>query len=598
MPQPHHLWPDVEIDGSALSGAVASLLEQVVVDHHQHLPDMFAISFHDPARDVITQLHVNIGSTVTIKMTPPGGSPKILIKGEVTGFEAEYEATRLRAILRGYDLSHRLHRGRETHTYKNVTDSDIARQVANRAGLPIGQIDSTSVTFDHVSQANQSGWDFLKARAREIGFEMGMEDGKFYFRQPVQASGAPQAGDYQNHTDPLQLVFGDDLLEFRPRVTSAEQVSTVKVRGWDPVQKQAVIGSAPAGTVAAGIGERPSGVASRFGGPTFTAVNRPLPQQSMVDGAAASIAEIIGGSFAEADGVAMGNPDLKAGSTVSVGVVGDHFEGQYTLSGARHVFGENGYRTHFVISGRQDRSLLGLASLGASNGHASAGGAPINGVVVAIVTDNNDPNNTARVKLKFPWLDDSYESDWARLAQLGAGPNSGALWIPEVNDEVLVAFEHGDIRRPFVVGNLYNGVDTPNEGTGLFDNGKVKRRGFISRKGHKFIFFDDDNKKGIAIISEDGNFKISLNETSKEIHIKSSEKITVESGKDMVLKSGADLNIEAQQGVTVKAGGKLTLKGQQGGELDGGSQLDVKASGQISVDGMFSVNSGALMVTK
>ena len=597
MTQPHHLWPDVEVDGSALSGAVASLLEQVVVDHHQHLPDMFAISFHDPARDVISQLNVNIGSTVTIKMTPPGGSPKTLIKGEVTGFEAEYDATRLRTILRGYDQSHRLHRGRETQTYKNVTDSDIARQVAQRASLQVGQIDSTSVTFDHVSQANQSGWDFLKARAREIGFEMGMEDGKFYFRQPVQASGAPQAGDYQNHTDPMQLVFGDDLIEFRPRVTSAEQVSTVKVRGWDPVQKQVVIGSASAGTVAASIRDRPNALASTFGGPTFTAVNRPLPQAPMVDGAAASIAEIISGSFAEADGVAMGNPDLKAGSTVSVGVVGDHFEGQYTLSGARHVFGENGYRTHFVISGRQDRSLLGLASLGASNGHASAGGQPINGVVVAIVTDNNDPNNAARVKLKFPWLDDSYESDWARLAQLGAGPDSGAHFIPEVNDEVLVAFEFGDIRRPYVVGSLHNGQDKPKLGQGLFDNGKVKRRGFISRKGHQFIFFDDASKAGMAFISSDGKLKISLNETNSEIHISSKGKVHVESQQDMTLESQANLNLKASQGIKLEAGSSLDLKGTSGATLDGGPQLEVKASGQLKVTGaMVDVNSGALQV--
>jgi uncharacterized protein involved in type VI secretion and phage assembly len=597
MTQPYHLWPDVEIDGSALSGATESLLEQVVVDHHQHLPGMFAISFHDPARDVIGQLHVTIGSTVTIKMTPPGGSPKTLIKGEVTGFEAEYDATRLRTILRGYDLSHRLHRGRETHTYKNMTDSDIARQVAQRAGLQVGQIDSTSVTFDHVSQANQSDWDFLKSHAREIGYEMGMEDGRFYFRKPVQASGAPQKGDYQSHTDSLQLVFGDDLLEFRPRVTSAEQVSTVKVRGWDPVQKQAAIGSAPAGTVAARIKDKPETLANAFGGQTFTAVNRPLPQQPMVDGAASSIAEIISGAFAEADGVAMGNPNLKAGSTVSVGVVGDHFEGQYTLSGARHVFGENGYRTHFVVSGRQDRSLLGLASLGASNGHASAGGQPINGVVMAIVTDNSDPNNTARVKLRFPWLDDSYESDWARLAQLGAGPNSGAVWIPEVNDEVLVAFEHGDIRRPYVVGNLYNGVDKPNEGSGLFDHGKVKRRGFISRKGHKFIFFDDPNKAGIAFISSDGKLKISLNETNSEIHISSQGKVHVESQQDMTLESKANLNLKAQQGIKLEAGNSLDLKGTAGATLDGGPQLEVKASGQLKITGaMVDVNSGALQV--
>ena len=598
MAQPYHLWPDVEIDGSKLPDAAESLLEQVVVDHHQHLPSMFAITFHDPARDVISQLNVNLGSTVTIKMTPPGGTPDTLIKGEVTAFEAEYDASRLRTILRGYDLAHRMHRGRNTQTYKNVTDSDIVRQVAGNAGLSIGQIDSTSVTYDHVSQANQSDWDFLKSRAREIGYEMGMDDGQFYFRQPIQASGAPQTGDYRNHNDPLQLVFGDGLIEFRPRISSAEQVSTVNVRGWDPKGKQVMVGTASAATVAAAVQDDPNSAAGTFGGQTFTAVDRPLPQQPMVDGAAKSIVEIFGGSFAEADGVALGNPKLKAGSTVSIGVVGDRFEGKYTLSGARHVFGENGYRTHFVVSGRQDRSLLGLASLGASNGHASAGGAPINGVVIAQVTDNNDPDNQARVKLKFPWLDDNYESDWARVTQLGAGPNSGALFMPEKDDEVLVAFEFGDIRRPYVVGSLYNGSDTPNLGSGLFDNGKVKRRGFVSRKGHKLIFFDDDNKTGVAIISSDGNFKISFNETSKEIHIKSSEKVTVESGKDMTLKSGADLNIQASKGITVKADGALSLQSSQGATLDGGPKLDVKASGQISVDGMFSVNSGALMVTK
>src|SRR5207237_8844082 len=131
----------------------------------------------------------------------------------------------------------------------------------------------------------------------------------------------------------------------------------------------------------------------------------PVPWKPMVDGAASSMSEIISGALSEADGVAMGNPNLKAGSTVSVGVVGDHFEGKYTLSGARHVFGENGYRTHFVISGRQDRSLLGLASLGASNGHASAGGPPINGVVVTSLPDTNAPNQSARVKLKYTGLD-------------------------------------------------------------------------------------------------------------------------------------------------------------------------------------------------
>jgi uncharacterized protein involved in type VI secretion and phage assembly len=599
MTQPYHRWPDVQIDGAALSDDGERLLEQVVVDHHQHLPSMFAISFHDPARDVLSKLGVSIGSTIKIKMTPPGGSPETLIEGEVTGFEAEYDAARMRTILRGYDLSHRLHRGRNTQTYKNVTDSDIARQVAGNASLQIGQIDSTSVTYDHVSQANQSDWDFLKSRAREIGYEMGMEEGKFYFRQPVSASQAPPAASYRSKGVPEQLVFGDDLMEFRPRVTSAEQVSTVNVRGWDPDQKQVVVGSASAATVAATLQDDPNTLAGTFGGPTFTIVDRPLPQQPMADGAASSAVEIISGAFAEADGVARGNPKLKAGSTISIGVVGDHFEGQYTLSGARHVFGEDGYRTHFVVSGRQDRSLLGLASLGASNGHASAGGPAINGVVIAQVTDNNDPNDQARVKLKFPWLDDNYESDWARVTQLGAGPNSGALFMPEVNDEVLVAFEFGDIRRPYVVGSLYNGQDTPNLGSSLFNNGKVARRGFVSRVGHMMIFFDDDDnsKKGIALISSDGNLKISLNETNSEIHISSQGKVHLECQQDMTLESQANIKLSAQQGLSLEAGTNLDLKGTSGATLDGGPQLEMKSSGQTKVSGtMVDVNNGALQV--
>jgi uncharacterized protein involved in type VI secretion and phage assembly len=559
---------------------------------------MFAITFHDPARDVINQLNADIGSTVEIKMTPPGASPETLLKGEITGFEAEYDASRLRTILRGYDMSHRLHRGRKTQTYKNVTDSDVVRQVISNAGLSPGQIDSTSVTYDHVSQANQSDWDFIKSRAREIGYEMGVDDqGRFYFRQPVQASGAPQAGDYQNHSDPLQLVFGDDLIEFRPRLTSAEQVATVKVRGWDPEQKQVMVGSANAATVAASLQDDPNSLAGKFNSPTLTLVDRPLPKQPMVDGAAASGIEIVSGAFAEADGMAKGNPKLKAGSTVSVGVVGDRFKGKYTLSSARHIFGEDGYRTHFVVSGRQDRSLLGLTSLGASNGHASAGGHPINGVVVALVTDNNDPNNQGRVKLKFPWLDDNYESDWARVTQLGAGPNSGALFMPEVNDEVLVAFEFGDIRRPYVVGSLYNGQDKPNEGSGLFNNGQVMRRGFISRKGHKFIFFDDPNKAGVAIISSDGTLKVSLNETNSEIHISSQGKIHVQSQQDMTIESQGNLKLSAQQGISLEAQTNLDLKGQSGATLDGGPQLQVKSSGQTSISGtMVDVNNGSLQV--
>ena len=561
--------PKVEIDG-ALQPELEQLLEQVLVDDHLHLPDMFLLSFRDANRDVVERLHAKIGSKVKVSCAEPGKtSPHVLIDGEVTALEAEYGTAGSRAVLRGYDQSHRLHAGRVTETYQNVKDSDLARTVAQRANLQAGKIDDSQTTHDHVSQVNLSDWDFLKARAAEIGFELAVSDGKLHFRKPKPSQDGPGGGNLRSQ-DPLQLVFGQDLLEFHPRVSSAEQVAQVKVRGWSPKDKKEVIGSASAGTNTAKLRETPEKLAAKFASRTYAMVDRPLGTQREVDAAAKSVAEQIGSAHAEAQGVARGNPLLKAGVPVSVALVAADFEGQYTLTHTRHVFDRQGYRTLFEVSGRQDRSLLGLVSGGSVNGGGSAGGAPIYGVVVAMVTDNNDPEKLGRVKLKFPWLSDNYQSDWARMAQAGAGPDSGACFIPEVNDEVLVAFEFGDVRRPIVLSALHNGKDKPKLGDGLLDNGKVKRRGVVSRKGHKVVIFDDPGKSGIALITSNGKIRISLNETKNEIHIACQGKIRLEASGDLTLKS--------DQGVSVEAGTQLQLKGGTGAKLDGGPQVEVSGS--------------------
>jgi hypothetical protein len=85
----------------------------------------------------------------------------------------------------------------------------------------------------------------------------------------------------------------------------------------------------------------------------------------------------------------------------------------------------------------------------------------INGVVIGVVTNANDPEKNGRIKVRFPWLDDKHETDWIRIATMMAGSFRGSLFRPEVNDEVLVAFDHGDVRFPYVIGFLWNGQDQP-----------------------------------------------------------------------------------------------------------------------------------------
>lgn len=555
------LQASVEIDGSQLAPDLVPTLEQVVVDDHLHLPDTFVLSFRDLDRKVLSKAKVQIGSQVRISGTPLGGElPLPLLSGEVTSIEADYDALGARATVRGYDHSQRLHRGRRTATYRNVKDSDIATQVARRAGIKVGTIDDSRTTHEHVSQANLSDWEFLQARAREIGFEVAVADGKLDFRKPTASSDAPTDGDFDSK-NPLQLVFGQDLLEFRPRITSSEQVKEVKVRGWDPAKKQGLVGSAPAGTTSAKLTVTPGDLAAKFGDPTYVAVDRSLSTQNGVDAAAAAIAEQIGSSFAEADGVARGNPKLKAGTAVSVSVVADEFAGGYTLTHTRHVFDQDGYRTHLEVSGRQERSILGLTSMAGSNGGSAGASSKIFGVVVGIVTDNNDPDKLGRVKVKFPWLADDYESFWSRLVQLGAGPDSGGMFIPEVDDEVLVGFEHGDISRPYVIGGLWNGKDKPRLGDDLFDHGKVKRRGFVSRRGHRFVFFDDPGQSGIAMLTADGNVKLALKETGSEVHLVCKGKVVVEAQGNVDITSKGSVSIEGSAGLTLKSNGTVEIKG-------------------------------------
>ena len=82
-------------------------------------------------------------------------------------------------------------------------------------------------------------------------------------------------------------------------------------------------------------------------------------------------------------------------------------------------------------------------------------------MVTAIVTNTDDPNDWGRVKVKFPWMTDDAESDWARVAGIGAGPEAGFFVMPDVDDEVLVTFAHGDFSQPFVLGGLWNGQNNP-----------------------------------------------------------------------------------------------------------------------------------------
>jgi uncharacterized protein involved in type VI secretion and phage assembly len=605
---PMSLRPDVE-----------RYLVRVVVDTHLHLPDMFELTFFDEAGDLVDQAGLSIGTPVEVH----GGAAdsmdaQLLIAGEITSIEAVCADLNIYTVVRGYEQAHRLQRARRTRTFVDTTDSDAVRKVAGDAKLKIGDIDETAATHPHLAQVAQTDWDFIKQRAREVGFETGVVNGKFFFRRPP---GMPSAGSLLDMAAGLvglggpKLAFKDNLLTFLPRVTGANLTTDVEVRFWDPDEAKAVSKTVLVRSGTASLSSEPAQLAGSFGlanplgvtlpaipglpdfgiapsASAYAVVDRPVATGSGVDRAAEEmangLAEHVGSTFAEAEGYALGDPELQAGAQVDISGVPAAFAGKWTISNARHIFdeAEGGYRTRFFVSGRQERSLLGLASMGGTQGEPTR----IPGLVCGIVTNNNDPKSRGRVKVALPWLSPAYESDWARVAQFGAGKKSGAFFTPEVGDEVLIGFEFGDPRRPYVLGGLMNantkfdlGGDAV-KSTGM--SASVVRRGFVSGAGNRLLFEDElppplspgpPTRSAFALQTGDGSMGIAVDQTGGSLKI-TCEPTTATGAVEITCGPAGSITIKAG------AGGSITIDGGKNLELTAQDSIKISATRMVQVE--------------
>lgn len=168
------------------------------------------------------------------------------------------------------------------------------------------------------------------------------------------------------------------------------------------------------------------------------------------------------------------------------------------------------------------------------------------GVVVALVTDNVDPENIGRVKVTFPWFSDSMTSEWCRVAQPYAGNGYGFYWIPEIDDEVVVAFMHGDMRIPIVIGSLYNGVDRP-----PFTRNGRDPKVIQTKAGHRILLEDKGGQEKIEIINSSGN-SIVIDTTANSISITAQGDISVEAQGQLTLSGNSGVSISSPATVTVR----------------------------------------------
>lgn len=489
-----------------------------------------------------------------------------IFSGEIVAVGTEVDQSGWFIVVEAFDLAHKLGSDVQVKTYVKKSDEDVLKEIAMDCGLS-PDIKGVSTTKHEHRFQHCTNQEMLEQICRLNGVEWRVGSDKKLYVDKKQAGAK------------ITIKQGETLHRLTARYSAADHANKVTVRGWDPAAKKSIKGddaktnTAFRSTVGIGLPKLAGKVKS---GREVTSVRTTVDSIADAKEVATGIARRMMATAFTGYGEADGDPKIMPGCTLKLEEVGKNWSGEYYITTARHVFGSQQYRTEFQFGPVEPTSLVDLFGT-TRQGNADSGG-PTSGMTIGIVTNNNDPDKLGRVKVMYPYLSDELESDWARVVSIGAGKERGISFIPEVDDEVLIGFEHGSIRRPFVLGGLWNGKDAVPDKANLVKSGKVVERVIVSRDGHKIRMSDGDgdDKKFVAIELADGSTSAHFSQTKIEIK---------NDGKPIELKNGqGSILIDKQGNITID-GAKITLKAKQDILLDG-TNITTKAKAALKGEGL------------
>ncbi|WP_214102578.1 phage baseplate assembly protein V [Acrocarpospora catenulata] len=435
---------DVRISGVTLAADVSRHLISVRYDNSLELADMFTVVLDNSGNRFTDSPLFDLGKNVEIhlgygdRLTP-------MMLGEIASIEPDFpESGAPTFTIRGYDKSHRLrHEMPDRPAFRFTNDSAIAAQIALEAGLiPVVDPAPFSHTVLHRASTDMA---LLKERAAANFFDVYVWWDKLYFRFP-----RPQ-------TEATVLEWGANLSSISPRVTNSGMAGLQVVRGYSQELAQSIVGvmSATAldlDAIMERLGSAALGALTALG----RRVVRGRPVTTPLDAIALAkslLQQLLEGMY-EATGTCMGLPELRAGRFVAVRGVGRRFSGMYRLKRVVHTLDARGYRTEFEVTQKAGAHVVQLLRRALSEDPPPDRGESPQGVVVAEVVAA-DPVRY-EVAIRFPWFSDIPDVVAAPVATPMAGVAAGLFCLPDPGDQVLVAFEHGDFNRPYVIGSLWS----------------------------------------------------------------------------------------------------------------------------------------------
>lgn len=543
----------IKIDGSALDANTGNKLAEAVVKKVRVLPDMAHVLIADPLQTLVEKTMAKLGAKLEILAGgPDDAAPKAMFVGEISSIEPEFRDDGVFVGFRAFDKSHALTKSQHTRVFQDQTIGDIVSAVAGPYFSGVSVEGGTGGPLQYMMQSGESDWDFIWRLANMIGFELVTDGAAAKFRKVGTQDGEGPWLQYG------QSEKGHRLFSFRPRVSSANIPD--KITGRYVNEQGSVVEASARVTDGKITSKGPDiGWTGLSGKGEFALPNQIAKDAGEMTRLVEAARDRILASAIEAEGVAEGDPDLRPGVLVEFRGLGK-WNGKYLLSECVHVYrGGSGFRTRFHVAARP-KSLLAAVLPEAAQKPAQR----VDSIMQGEVTNLNDPENMGRVRVKLPTM--AQESDpegwWARVASNNAGKDRGILMLPQVGDKVIVGFENGDTRKPFILGSVWDGKALPGADL-VHDDGS-------------FSLMSDSK----VFMKAHDNFEF---ETQKGWTGKAQNAVTFENSTDpFTIKSGKEIVLDAPK-ITIKAGMTVEIKGSQV-NVDGTATLKLN-SAQITIGG-------------
>jgi phage protein D/phage baseplate assembly protein gpV len=602
----------IKCGGTKLANTIADKLTTVEIESTYNRPDICLLTFaadEDPNIPAALEL----GKELQVSFAASEGNTSVIaFEGEVTAVEFDGSEHRSNIVVQAEDKFHRLFRnGDHTRTFVKAKASDAVSQVVREAGLT-AKVTGTTAQMPFLVQQNVSDAVFILEQAAAYGFYARFQQGSLFWGE-VGTGGS--AG--------VKLRWGQNLLTFNSRATTSPKLPEVEVRSWDVLQKKEIVGTAKgwAGTI---FDEKAKNHTFNGAGNGKVVLMR---SEAGSQGEAKALADAALDRSNElnlqAEGRCFGDARIAVDKEIEVEGLNQRFNTKYRVSRLRHTYShEEGFVTEFSCRGVADQSLAGLVSETAASAGAGPDRSIFDGVAIGIVTNNKDPDDMGRVKVKLPVMSQTLETDWIRVAMPGGGAQNGHhgwFLLPEVNDEVLVIFEQGDVRRGYVLGGLLNGKDKSEvkASEAIAGDGKVKQHVFRTKTGTHLLFDDTKDAEKIEIKNGKGDYTFVFDETKgvQFTQTKDGRTFTIDNkGNIAIVAQTGDISLEAKAGgitlkamkdIVLEATGKVGVKAQQDASVEGlnvkvnaQAMAEVKAGAQATLDGgpMTIVKGGMVMI--